>query len=257
MTPRQVQYAESAFALVVLFASAAFTSPWSLASWTAAIAVFGTFVHMQVADEGAKSLDYRHALNATLVLKEIAWITTFILLGSWPALVGCFLFLAYPFWRGWVRKRVVILSRTHEGDRYDGPRDLKVVPKPRPVTIAEVARRNNLLDPVEYAALSVVAQHWGGPFPRTPLTRTGRTTAMLLEAATLALDGHDVRIRAHDARYTERLVREALLMARVYMDVPGTIRRSDVATDDLGFQGALLFDHYNTRPSERHRGRLV
>lgn len=43
-------------------------------------------------------------LNAYLWAKEILWICVFAATKNYSALAGCFLFLAYPFWRLWYRK---------------------------------------------------------------------------------------------------------------------------------------------------------
>lgn len=115
------------------------------ATWITAGAVFLTFMHMQVADRLAEAEDrrvslerevrslsqrYEHAadkppladvqtaedklrvhvecywkLKWFLVAKEILWLATFILLKAWPALVGVGLFLLYPVWRHYYRKR--------------------------------------------------------------------------------------------------------------------------------------------------------
>lgn len=116
------------------------------ATWITAAAVFLTFMHMQIADRLAEAEDqrdrlrreaqalsqrYEHAaeppplaavreaderyrvhvechwkLKWYLVVKEILWLVTFVLLGAWPALVGVGLFLLYPVWRHFYRTRI-------------------------------------------------------------------------------------------------------------------------------------------------------
>lgn len=47
-----------------------------------------------------------HALlTKYLIGKEIAWVAFFLISKSYPALVGCGLFLLYPVWRKWWRRR--------------------------------------------------------------------------------------------------------------------------------------------------------
>lgn len=81
------------------------------AHWLSALAVALSFCHAQVAsrlDEAEErrsqiGVHCRAWLARYLVAKEIAWVSYFVLTGSWPALVGCVLFLAYPVWRRWWR----------------------------------------------------------------------------------------------------------------------------------------------------------
>lgn len=55
-------------------------------------------------DDGHAVECYRWAVRY-LVGKETLWCAYFILHRSWSALAGCGLFLAYPVWRRWWRKR--------------------------------------------------------------------------------------------------------------------------------------------------------
>lgn len=79
--------------------------------WIAALAVLGTFAHMQISDRLAEREAVRtisavecHALAVRyLVAKELAWVAFFALTGSWTALAGVPLFLLYPLWRRWWR----------------------------------------------------------------------------------------------------------------------------------------------------------
>ena len=81
------------------------------------IAVLLTFSHVQVSsrlDEEAKKLENDNSvsnnkgghtvecrawLERYLIGKESCWCIYFIAMGAYSALVGAFLFLAYPFWR--------------------------------------------------------------------------------------------------------------------------------------------------------------
>ena len=78
-----------------------------------ALAVTLSFAHVQVADrlaerEAAMSDTsescYRWAVRY-LVSKELAWVAYFVLLHAWSALAGAGIFIAYPLWRRWWRKR--------------------------------------------------------------------------------------------------------------------------------------------------------
>lgn len=80
--------------------------------WLAVAAVYFTFKHAQIADRMREQEDLRPIpsiecpewLDRFFVLKEMCWIAFFVVSGSYPALAGCFLFLAYPVWRRFFRK---------------------------------------------------------------------------------------------------------------------------------------------------------
>ena len=77
-----------------------------------AAAVLLSFAHAQVADRLAEREAHRLAQSVEchrwatryLVCKELLWCGYFVLHGSWSALAGVGLFLAYPLWRRWWRK---------------------------------------------------------------------------------------------------------------------------------------------------------
>lgn len=102
---------ERAFACVVL-AAVAFAAGGGV-QWIAALAVLGTFAHMQISDRLAEreaarevpSVECHHLAVRYLVAKEIAWVAFFALTGAWTALAGVPLFLLYPAWRRWWRAR--------------------------------------------------------------------------------------------------------------------------------------------------------
>lgn len=85
--------------------------------WIGSLAVLLTFAHVQVADRLAEQADLeeRNRGQATvecywklkwyLVGKEVLWLAYFVMLGAWSALVGVALFLLYPLWRHWYRRR--------------------------------------------------------------------------------------------------------------------------------------------------------
>jgi hypothetical protein len=78
-----------------------------------AAAVVATFAHAQVSDRMAE----REAKRITpdvrcwrwsvryFVGKELLWLAYFVAHRSWSALVGVAVFLLYPLWRRWYRKR--------------------------------------------------------------------------------------------------------------------------------------------------------
>jgi len=89
----------------------------TLVEWIGTFAVLFTFKHVSVANrlEEREALRVKHTgkpeiecykrLTQYLVTKEILWFAYFILLGAYSALVGVFVFLLYPVWRKWYRKK--------------------------------------------------------------------------------------------------------------------------------------------------------
>ena len=81
--------------------------------WLGAAAVTLTFAHAQVADRLAErdaarekpSVDCHRWATRYLVTKECLWLVYFVMHHSWSALAGVGLFLAFPVWRKWWRKR--------------------------------------------------------------------------------------------------------------------------------------------------------
>jgi len=90
--------------------------------WLGAAAVTLTFAHAQVADRLAENEQERQSYvrdevaqrysvschawaTRYLVTKECLWLVYFVLHHSWSALAGVGLFLAYPVWRKWWRKK--------------------------------------------------------------------------------------------------------------------------------------------------------
>jgi hypothetical protein len=78
-----------------------------------AAAVVLTFAHAQVSDRMAEREARRvtpdvHCYRWSLryfVGKELLWLAYFAAHRSWSALVGVGVFLVYPLWRGWYRRR--------------------------------------------------------------------------------------------------------------------------------------------------------
>jgi O-antigen/teichoic acid export membrane protein len=104
---------EYAFVLGVLLIPFAFADHIRLTEIVVTAAVFVTFMHASVSDR----MQERQALmekpdvecyaksNRFFMIKEALWITFFIMIKSWGALLGAVIFFLYPFWRKWYRKR--------------------------------------------------------------------------------------------------------------------------------------------------------
>jgi hypothetical protein len=84
--------------------------------WVGALAVLLTFGHVQVADRlaeraaqdeqlGQVTVECHNMAVNYLVHKEVCWLIYFLVLGAYSALVGVGVFLLYPFWRRFYRKR--------------------------------------------------------------------------------------------------------------------------------------------------------
>jgi hypothetical protein len=83
--------------------------------WLSAAAVLASFAHGQVSSrlaeqEGARarpSVECWKWSTRYFVMKEAFWAAFFFASGAYSALVGVALFLAYPAWRAWWRRRRV------------------------------------------------------------------------------------------------------------------------------------------------------
>jgi hypothetical protein len=77
-------------------------------------AVLASFAHGQVSDrlaekDAARAVPEVHCVawaRRYFLAKEALWLVYFVTKGAWSALVGCTVFLAYPAWRAWYRRRV-------------------------------------------------------------------------------------------------------------------------------------------------------
>lgn len=111
MRPVKTWIPEAAVVGVILGGSL-LLSPVTVAAVLTAAAVFASFLHVQVADRlqeheavrAEPAVPCHYKLKRYLILKEVLWVLTFVLLQAWPALVGCGIFLAYPIWRRFYRK---------------------------------------------------------------------------------------------------------------------------------------------------------
>jgi hypothetical protein len=102
--------------LVVLVVVALITKK-GIIEWIGVLAVLITFGHTQIADrlherearrykiDKTAEVECYWKLNYYFYTKEILWFVYFVFLGAYSALVGVFLFLLYPLWRRWWRKR--------------------------------------------------------------------------------------------------------------------------------------------------------
>jgi hypothetical protein len=128
---------------LVLATMALIRGAWT--EWLCAAAVLASFGHASVAER----LREREAVRAKpevdcvrwtwryFILKEVAWAAFFIATGSYVALVGVAVFLAYPLWRSWWRKRHPLdleeriptapFQKVRLGARRHDPREFKVI----------------------------------------------------------------------------------------------------------------------------------
>jgi len=102
---------ETAVVAVILGIVAALKGDWT--EWIGAGAVLLSFGHGSIAERHSEASAKQEKPDVEcwkwsmryFVGKEILWTTYFILHQSWSALVGCALFLIYPFWRKFYRSR--------------------------------------------------------------------------------------------------------------------------------------------------------
>lgn len=77
-------------------------------------AVLASFAHGQVSDrlaerDAARAVPEVHCVawaRRYFLAKEALWLVYFVAKGAWSALVGCAVFLVYPAWRAWYRRKV-------------------------------------------------------------------------------------------------------------------------------------------------------
>ncbi len=101
---------EMMFAAFILSLTAA-AQPSVMVGVLSSTAVFLSFGHMCVSErlrerqviQQKRDVECVRMLNVYLWTKEVLWIGVFALTQNYAALAGCFLFLAYPFWRLWWR----------------------------------------------------------------------------------------------------------------------------------------------------------
>jgi hypothetical protein len=97
---------------IILIAVNYFTHKLYTIELLAALAVLMTFGHAQIADRLAEQealrtipvVDCYRKMWYYFIGKEIFWFLYFFLNHSYSALIGVFVFIAYPFWRKLYRK---------------------------------------------------------------------------------------------------------------------------------------------------------
>lgn len=101
-----VQTLEAILAASILIALALSTG--GLLEWIGGLAVFTGFLHLQVQEEarGFAPLATSVRFYILMVAREILWISYFLLAGTYAAIIGSILFLAFPLWRRWLYRTV-------------------------------------------------------------------------------------------------------------------------------------------------------
>lgn len=103
--------AETTVVALILGLVAYFTGN-RLVDWVGAGAVLYGFKHASVSERLAEAQEAKpipevscyRKLQQFFLIKEVLWVTYFIMLGSYIPLVGCGIFLLLPFWRKLWRK---------------------------------------------------------------------------------------------------------------------------------------------------------
>lgn len=105
--------------IALALATTVILSGGTATEWLGAAAVFLSSRHMSVADRLRECEESRATvevdcfawLDRYWIAKEVLWIAYFVLLSAWSALVGAVLFLGYPYWRRWYRRRKPLRRR--------------------------------------------------------------------------------------------------------------------------------------------------
>jgi len=98
---------EATLVAIVLAAVAIYRG--SKLEWLGSLAVFFTFMHAQVSFRLSEAEERRTVAQVEcyrkaqyyFLAKEACWFSYFLLMGSWSALIGVFIFLIYPIWRNY------------------------------------------------------------------------------------------------------------------------------------------------------------
>lgn len=83
-------------------------------NWIMTAAVIATFMHAQISNSlkesqqvmTVKSVKCYYKLNWYFGIKEVLWIVSFLMVGTYSAIVGSVLFVIYPFWRKFYRWKI-------------------------------------------------------------------------------------------------------------------------------------------------------
>lgn len=102
-----------AMLVLVLLSTIAYLSGCKPTDWLGAAAVFITFLHGQLSFDMQESqgkmpvatVQNYHWSSRLFVTKEILWIATFMMTGSWPLCAGSVIFATYPRWRAFLRAK--------------------------------------------------------------------------------------------------------------------------------------------------------
>lgn len=101
---------EYIFVGIVLFVPCLFN--FSLVECLAAVSIFFTFQHQQVAarlqekqDVSNPTVECHKKLTQYYLLKEVLWVVFFICSGAYSGIVGSFIFISYPYWRMYINKK--------------------------------------------------------------------------------------------------------------------------------------------------------
>ena len=102
---------ESLVVVLILSAITYFTGN-RYQDWIAVLAVWLSFGHASISErlrekEAAQdipTIECYQKLNYYWIAKEIVWVIFFLATKSYSALVGCFIFIIYPYWRKLWRK---------------------------------------------------------------------------------------------------------------------------------------------------------
>lgn len=88
-------------------------------NWITTLAVILTFQHAQIGDRlqerqqvmDKPTVECYWKLNKLFAAKEVCWITAFLLMRNYAAIVGGVLFALYPLWRRYYRKNIKPLNK--------------------------------------------------------------------------------------------------------------------------------------------------
>lgn len=104
---------ESAFVFLFLLVTV-IIKKFSLHEIICGLAVWFTFMHAQVADRMQEqqsqmekpTVECYKKSNYYFWIKEVLWITFFLMMKSYAALVGSVIFFFYPMWRKFYNKKI-------------------------------------------------------------------------------------------------------------------------------------------------------
>jgi hypothetical protein len=109
---RKLASVNEALLVMISLATIAALSGSKATDWMGAAAVFITFLHGQLSFDMQESqgkmpepsVENYHWSGRLFVAKELLWIATFMMTGSWPLCAGSIIFATYPHWRAFLRR---------------------------------------------------------------------------------------------------------------------------------------------------------